>query len=61
MKRKNIDFKKKLIKRAFILAKESINLVDKFPNRRSTWIIVNQLVRSITSIGANIIEAQAAS
>ena len=36
-------------------------LVDKFPNKRSAWVISDQLVRASTSIGANIIEAQAAS
>lgn len=35
--------------------------VDKFPNKRSAWIITDQLLRAITSVGANIIEAQAAS
>lgn len=57
----NIEFKKKLISRAFVLARKIIALVDKFPNKRSAWIIADQLMRAATSIGANIIEAQAAS
>jgi len=57
----NKEFKKKLITRAFILAKRIIALVDRFPNRRSAWVIADQLLRAGTSIGANIIEAQAAS
>lgn len=57
----NEEFKKKLISRAFLLAKVIIKLVDKFPNKRSAWIIADQLIRAATSIGANIIEAQAAS
>lgn len=57
----NIEFKKKLISRAFVLARKIIVLVDKFPNKRSAWIIADQLIRAATSIGANIIEAQAAS
>lgn len=57
----NIEYKKKLINRAFALAREIIALVDKFPNKRSAWVITDQLLRSATSIGANIIEAQAAS
>ena len=57
----NDEFKKKLINRAFVLARNIIRLVDKFPNKRSAWIISDQLIRAATSIGANIIEAQAAS
>ncbi|MDO8429064.1 MAG: four helix bundle protein [Candidatus Daviesbacteria bacterium] len=58
---KNEEFKRKLINRAFILARKTIALVDKFPNKRSAWVISDQLIRATTSIGANIIEAQAAS
>lgn len=61
MRESNQEFKEKLIKRAFVLARKTIVLTDKFPQKRSAWIISDQLLRSITSIGANIIEAQAAS
>ena len=57
----NKEFKRKLISRTFILARRIIALVDKFPNKRSAWVIADQLLRAGTSIGANIIEAQAAS
>ena len=57
----NQEFRKQLIKRAFNLARETISLVDKFPKKRSAWVISDQLIRAVTSIGANIIEAQAAS
>ena len=57
----NQDFKKQLIQRAFQLSKQSLLLVDKFPQKRSSWVITDQLLRAATSIGANIIEAQAAS
>lgn len=57
----NTEFKKKLIARAFILSRKIISLVDKFPNKRSAWVITDQILRAATSIGANIIEAQAAS
>jgi len=57
----NNEFKKQLITRAFILSRKIISLVDKFPNKRSSWVITDQLLRAATSIGANIIEAQAAS
>ena len=58
---KNKEFRQKLIERAFNLAKNVINLVDKFPKKRASWVISDQLLRASTSIGANIIEAQAAS
>ncbi len=54
-------FGEELIKRSFIFARKIIKLVDKFPNKRSSWSISDQLVRASTSIGANIIETQAAS
>jgi four helix bundle protein len=57
----NKEFKTQLITRASKLARETIALVDKFPKKQSAWVISDQLLRSITSIGANIIEAQAAS
>lgn len=56
----NEDFKRKLISRAFELSRKVILLVDKFPNKKSAWVITDQLIRSSTSIAANIIEAQAA-
>lgn len=57
----NQDFKKQLVSRAFKFARMVIALADKFPNKRSAWIIADQLIRAATSIGANIIESQAAS
>lgn len=57
----NKDFKHDLIKRAYALARKVLLFVDKFPSKRSAWIISDQLLRAATSIGANIIEAQAAS
>lgn len=57
----NEEFRKELIRRAFNFARKIIGLTDKFPNRRSAWVVADQLLRAATSIGANIIEAQAAS
>lgn len=57
----NDDFKRKLIRRAFKLSRSALIMVDKFPQKRSSWVITDQLLRAVTSIGANIIEAQAAS
>ena len=33
----NEEYKKKLINRAYLLAKKVIALVDKFPNKRSAY------------------------
>jgi four helix bundle protein len=57
----NEEFKKMLKLRSFNLARKIIKLVDEFPKKRSAWVIADQLLRAATSIGANIIEAQAAS
>ncbi len=57
----NEEFRKMLKLRAFNLARGVIKLTDEFPNKKSAWVIADQLLRSATSIGANIIEAQAAS
>jgi four helix bundle protein len=57
----NEKFKKMLKLRSFSLARNIIKLVDKFPSKRAAWVISDQLLRAATSIGANIIESQAAS
>ena len=57
----NKDFKKQLIARAFHVTKNGMKLVDAFPRKQSARIISDQFLRAITSIGANIVEAQAAS
>ena len=45
--------------RAYQFALKMIGFIDKLPNDMSTQIIAKQLLRAATSIGANIIEAQA--
>ncbi|MEW6162901.1 MAG: four helix bundle protein [Nitrospirota bacterium] len=47
--------------RAYKFALQVISLMDTLSNNRAEVIIGDQLLRSATSIGANIIEAQAAS
>lgn len=47
--------------RAFFLSVEVIKFLDLIPKRNSVSIIVNQLIRSVTSIGANVVEAKASS
>lgn len=43
------------------LSLEVITLIDTLPNKRTAWVISDQLIRSTTSIGANLIEGKAAS
>jgi four helix bundle protein len=47
--------------RAFYLSVNVINFIDVLPNRSSIRIICDQLIRSITSIGVNIVEAKSSS
>lgn len=53
--------KRDLKVRAYIYALEIIKLLDSLAKERVSRIVGDQLLRSATSIGANIIEAQAAS
>lgn len=55
--KKTIDIKN----RTFQFSLELIKLVDKLPRDSAVSIISNQLLRSGTSIGANIVEAKCAS
>jgi four helix bundle protein len=55
------EFKRILIRRAYVYALEIIKLIDTLNKADfATQILVKQLLRSATSIGANIVEAQAA-
>lgn len=47
--------------RAYILSVRTINFLATIPYNTMSRIIINQLSRSITSIGANIIEAKSSS
>ncbi|HLA25895.1 MAG TPA: four helix bundle protein [Patescibacteria group bacterium] len=55
------DYKKQLLERVIKFGRDSIKFVDSLPNRRSCWIIGDQYLRSSTSVGANVVEAQASS
>lgn len=50
-----------LIDRSYRFSLDIIELTNQLPNKRSAWIITDQLIRSATSIGANQIEARASS
>jgi len=48
-------------KRCYAFSLAIIALVDTLPQKRSSWVISDQLIRSGTSIGANLVEARASS
>lgn len=52
---------KDIKQRTFEFSINIINFTSNFPNKRVYWIISDQLIRSATSIGANIIEGQGSS
>ncbi len=47
--------------RAFYLSIEIIKFIEGLPIKQSLKIISDQLIRSVTSIGANIVEAKSSS
>jgi four helix bundle protein len=57
----NSKFKIDITKRCYLFSLQIITLTGLLPNKRSVWVITNQLIRSATSIGANLIEGKAAS
>ena len=61
MQNDKLKFKKEFDNRVYRFALDVIGLVDRLPVEQTSRIITDQLVRSTTSIGANVIEAQAAS
>jgi four helix bundle protein len=61
MQNQNAKPKTDLKNRAHSYAIRVINFIDALTNDRTTQVIANQLLRSATSIGANIIEAKGSS
>src|SRR3989339_2290705 len=61
MQNYNSKGKSDLKLRCYKFSLNIISLADILPKKKSAWIIIGQLIRSATSIGANIIEAKAAS
>ena|SRR3989344_5318181 len=57
----NSKFKTDLVGRCYRFSLDVIKLTDELPNKRSAWVITDQLIRSATSIGANLTEARASS
>lgn len=54
-------FKNEFKRRTYTFALQIIKFIDELPNDNTCKTISNQLLRSATSIGANVIEASAAS
>ena len=55
------DFKNEFNKRIYKYALDIIEFVDKLPKDTTSQVMAKQLIRSGTSVSANIIEAKAAS
>ena len=61
MQNHNSKFKSDLKVRCYQFSLHLISFIDSLQNQRSIWIIADQLLRCGMSIGANLIEASAAS
>lgn len=61
MQNYNSKFKSDLKDRCYRFSLGVIALTDTLPSKRSSWVITDQVIRSATSIGANLIEARASS
>lgn len=55
------EFKREFKKKVYTFSIKTVNFVDLLPKNKACFIIGDQLLRSGTSIGANVIEAQGAS
>jgi len=55
------EYKKKFIQRLIDFSIKIINLTDDFPDKPKFWPVRDQVIRSATSIGANIVEAKSSS
>ena len=57
----NANVKSSIKYRAYYFSLEVIKAVAEFPNEKLYWIISDQLLRSATSVGANLVEAKSSS
>ena len=60
-KNQNLNLKTNVKYRAYYFSIDVIKFVGSLPNEKVYWVISDQLLRSGTSIGANIVEAKASS
>ncbi len=61
MQNDNVKFKMEFTKRLIRFSLRIIKFCEKIREDRNLWSITDQLLRSATSIGANVIEAKASS
>ncbi len=61
MKEKDNNFKEEFNKRLIGFSLRVIKFCEEIRKERNLWTIADQLIRSATSIGANIIEAKSCS
>jgi four helix bundle protein len=61
MQKYKSNIKNEFKKRTYKFALDVIGIIDSLPKEQTCKIISNQLLRSATSIGANTVEAHAAS
>ncbi|MCK4752266.1 MAG: four helix bundle protein [Planctomycetes bacterium] len=61
MQNQNSKFKTELKHRAYQYSIKMIEFLDTLPKDMSTNVIAKQLLRSATSVGANVVEAKGAS
>ena len=61
MQNQNVKFKIEFNKRLISFSLKIIKFCEEIRKDRNLWAIADQLIRSATSIGANIIEAKASS
>lgn len=53
---RRLAFKQEFKKRCFNFSLSILQLSDRLREKRSNWLLLDQLIRSGTSIGANIVE-----
>jgi four helix bundle protein len=61
MQNYNSKVKTDLKARCYNFGLSVLRFADALPQRHSAWIVADQLIRSATSIGANLVEARASS
>jgi len=57
----NSNVKSNIKYRAYYFSLEVIKLAAEFPSEKLYWVISDQLLRSATSVGANLVEAKSSS
>ena len=61
MQNEKEKFKENFVKRLVRFSVAIINFIERIKVRRVLWPIADQLIRSATSIGANVVEAKSSS